>query len=42
MDNLSHPEDKESTFLEWLGHDHGDKRLACQCRLRGDVTIRQC
>ncbi|AJK47638.1 2Fe-2S iron-sulfur cluster-binding protein [Burkholderia plantarii] len=40
--NLSRPEDKESQFLEWLGHEGDHKRLACQCRLRGDVILRQC
>jgi ferredoxin len=42
VENLSRPEEKESQFLEWLGHEGDSKRLACQCQLRGDVTIRQC
>lgn len=39
--NLSPPEEDESMFLSRLGHDAGSRRLACQCRLRGNVTIRQ-
>lgn len=39
--NLSPPDDAETWFLTTLGHDQAGKRLACQCRLQGDVTIRQ-
>ena len=38
--HLSRPEESESWFLESLGHPEACKRLACQCRLQGDVTIR--
>jgi ferredoxin len=41
MQNLSRPEDEETCFLSLLGHEPEKKRLACQCRLQGDVTIRQ-
>jgi ferredoxin len=39
---LTRPEQKETDFLVWLGHEENNKRLACQCRLLGDVTVRQC
>jgi ferredoxin len=41
LENLSRAEESESWFLESLGHPEPEKRLACQCRLRGDVTICQ-
>lgn len=41
LQNLSEAEEGETWFLESLGHPEPGKRLACQCRLRGDVTIRQ-
>jgi ferredoxin len=40
--NLSRPDDDESLLLASLGHADESRRLACQCQLRGDVTIRQC
>lgn len=40
--NLSPPEESETMFLEYLGHAGDTRRLACQCRLRGDITVRQC
>ena len=40
--NLSLPGEGEMWFLASLGYAEQSKRLACQCRLRGDVTIRQC
>ena len=39
--NLSPCEDDEEMLLESLGHVEAGKRLACQCRLRGDITIRK-
>lgn len=39
--NLSPAQESESWFLESLGHPEASKRLACQCKLQGDVTIRQ-
>ncbi len=42
VENLTRLEQKEADFLIWLGHAESNKRLACQCRLLGDVTIRQC
>jgi len=39
--NLSQQDESESWLLESLGHPEACKRLACQCRLQGDVTIRQ-
>ena len=41
-ERMSRPDQRESDFLEFLGHEPGRNRLACQCRLRGDITIRQC
>ncbi|MFF5935590.1 2Fe-2S iron-sulfur cluster-binding protein [Streptomyces sp. NPDC012508] len=40
FDALGAPDDDELDFLEDLGRTGGDHRLACQCRLRGDATIR--
>ena len=41
-DRLSPLEQKESDLLEFLGRDPSRNRLACQCRLLGDVTLCQC
>ncbi|WP_434587162.1 2Fe-2S iron-sulfur cluster-binding protein [Streptomyces sp. A5-4] len=38
--SLGEPDDDELDFLEDLGRTGGNHRLACQCRLRGDATIR--
>jgi ferredoxin len=38
--NLSTPDEEETDFLARMGFDDDCNRLACQCRLRGDVTIR--
>ncbi|MFJ7152515.1 2Fe-2S iron-sulfur cluster-binding protein [Streptomyces sp. NPDC100445] len=38
--SLGEPDDDELDFLEDLGRTGGDHRLACQCRLRGDATVR--
>lgn len=40
LEALGEPDDDELDFLEDLGRTGGDHRLACQCRLRGDATIR--
>ncbi|MFI5783999.1 2Fe-2S iron-sulfur cluster-binding protein [Nocardia sp. NPDC051570] len=37
---LGEPDDDELDFLEDLGRTGGNYRLACQCRLRGDATVR--
>ncbi|MGW2277633.1 2Fe-2S iron-sulfur cluster-binding protein [Streptomyces sp. NPDC001770] len=37
---LGEPDDDELDFLEDLGRTGGAHRLACQCRLRGDATVR--
>jgi ferredoxin len=37
---LGEPGDDELDFLDDLGLSGGAHRLACQCRLRGDVTVR--
>lgn len=37
-ENLSAPEEKERDYLKAL-HADKDERLACQCRILGDVTI---
>ena len=39
MSNLDPPDDDERAFLDHLGHSHTRHRLACQSRIRGDVTI---
>lgn len=41
LQNLDAPDDGERGFLEALGYPEPTRRLACQCRLRGDVTIEQ-
>jgi ferredoxin len=38
--SLGEPGPDELDFLEDLGRTGGGHRLACQCRLRGDATIR--
>lgn len=38
--SLGEPDPDELDFLEDLGRSSIDHRLACQCRLRGDATIR--
>lgn len=40
-ENLSAIEEMESQTLEAMGMDEGDHRLACQCKVTGDVTIAQ-
>lgn len=39
MDNLSEQEPDEEMTLEMFGADKPEHRLACQCRVDGDVTI---
>jgi ferredoxin len=38
-DNLSAMELREQDTLEMFGADDGEHRLACQCRVNGDVTL---
>ncbi|GGU37906.1 2Fe-2S iron-sulfur cluster-binding protein [Streptomyces lavendofoliae] len=38
--SLGEPDHDELDFLEDLGRTGGHHRLACQCRLRGDATVR--
>ncbi|WP_114809669.1 2Fe-2S iron-sulfur cluster-binding protein [Paraburkholderia kururiensis] len=38
--NLGVKADEERNFLETLGYRGAEFRLACQCRLNGDVKIR--
>ncbi|MEU2060937.1 2Fe-2S iron-sulfur cluster-binding protein [Streptomyces sp. NPDC013455] len=40
LEGLGEPDDDELDFLEDLGRTGGSHRLACQCRLRGDATVR--
>ncbi|MFF3749072.1 2Fe-2S iron-sulfur cluster-binding protein [Streptomyces sp. NPDC002018] len=40
LDSLGEPDHDELDFLEDLGRTGGTHRLACQCRLRGDATVR--
>ena len=39
-DSLGEADDDELDFLEDLGKPGGNHRLACQCRLQGNATIR--
>lgn len=39
--NLNPIEEMEEQTLEAMGMEGGDHRLACQCRVRGDVEISQ-
>ncbi len=38
-DNLSKVEEKEEMTLTAMGVFDGDHRLACQCKIDGDITI---
>lgn len=38
-ENLSAMEEQEKMTLQALGVDDGEHRLACQCRVNGDVSI---
>ncbi|MFJ3372930.1 2Fe-2S iron-sulfur cluster-binding protein [Pseudomonas sp. NPDC086251] len=38
-DNLTLRDDDEQTFLDMLGYSGSDYRLACQCCLKGAVTL---
>ncbi|MFE5512128.1 2Fe-2S iron-sulfur cluster-binding protein [Streptomyces sp. NPDC056529] len=38
--SLGEPDDDELDFLEDLGRTGGSHRLACQCRLQDDATVR--
>jgi ferredoxin len=39
--NLTEMHQDEKEFLEMLGHVDDSYRLACQCEVFGDVTIKQ-
>ncbi len=38
-ENLSPAADKEKTFLNSLGYEQSNARLACQCQIYGDVEL---
>ena len=38
-ENLSPMDEKEKDTLGVMGMDDGEHRLACQCKVNGDVTI---
>lgn len=38
--NLSPIEETENQTLEMMGMNDGEHRLACQCKVNGDVTIK--
>lgn len=40
ISNLTTADDTERSFLTVLGYPEERYRLACQCRLKGDITIR--
>jgi ferredoxin len=40
-ENLNDPEVIETQTLQAMGKGDGDHRLACQCKVSGDVTIEQ-
>jgi len=40
-ENLSEIEEMEQQTLEAMGMDDDEHRLACQCKVKGDVTIAQ-
>lgn len=40
-DNLNSIEETELQTLEAMGQMDGEHRLACQCRVKGDVAIEQ-
>lgn len=39
--NLSPMEDKENVTLSAMGMNDGNHRLACQCKVKGDLEIEQ-
>ncbi|MBT4917296.1 (2Fe-2S)-binding protein [Candidatus Peregrinibacteria bacterium] len=39
MENLPEMSEQESQTLEVMGMNDGQHRLACQCKVNGDVTI---
>jgi ferredoxin len=41
FDNLSPRAESEASFLKFLGRNEASARLACQCRIRGDIVITQ-
>jgi len=38
-ENLSKMEETEKATLDAMGLNDGEHRLACQCKIKGDVTI---
>ncbi|MCW7539592.1 2Fe-2S iron-sulfur cluster binding domain-containing protein [Aquabacterium sp. A7-Y] len=40
--NVSRQDEGERGFVATLGYAPEKVRLACQCQLRGDISIRQC
>ncbi len=38
-ENLSPIDEKEKQTLDVMGMDDGEHRLACQCKVKGDVEI---
>ena len=40
ISNLTVADDRERLFLTTLGYPEQHYRLACQCRLQGDITIK--
>ena len=41
-ENLSTMQSAEKNFLDDIGLGDGTYRLACQCRVLGDVVLKQC
>lgn len=41
-ENLSQMREVEMTFLKDIGMYGGTYRLACQCKVLGNITIKQC
>jgi ferredoxin len=41
MENLSQVEEVEGETLNAMGMDPKEQRLACQCKVNGDVTLEQ-
>lgn len=41
MENLSKVEEVEEETLNAMGMDREKQRLACQCKVNGDVTLEQ-
>ncbi len=39
-ENIAPQKKRETKFLNFLGHNPETIRLACQCRVRGDIVIK--